>query len=149
VSFSGLDDGGADAAGTDAPGTDAAVDAHDGPSSTESGLPGDGGAPGEAAPVDASLGCYADFSTKRDLPFGAYDSMSNTIEACITACTYHGYRYAGAQDGIQCFCGNSYGGYGPSAGCTTPCPGNTAETCGGPYANSVYRTTVPLDAGVD
>jgi hypothetical protein len=136
VSFSGLDDGGAAEAGL---GTDGAGEAQEGASSGDS---------GDASSL-AYLGCWADDGTNRDLPYGAYDSVDNTIDGCITACAYHHYLYAGAQNGIQCFCGNRYGGNGPSMACTIPCPGNMAETCGGAYANSVYRTSVPVDSGVD
>jgi hypothetical protein len=125
VSFSGLDDGAA-------PLADSAPDG-----SSEGG--------DTSAPLDApiiSVGCFAD-SQKRDLPYLAYESVYNTVQTCIAACTYHGYLYAGLQDGIQCYCGDSYGGQGPSGGCTTACPGNSAETCGGPYANDVFRTPVP------
>jgi hypothetical protein len=96
-----------------------------------------------------SLGCYQDNGGNRDLPFEAYSSDHNTIEDCVIACTDRDYLYAGLQDGIQCYCGNRYDSLGPSGACRSPCPGNTAETCGGPYANSVYRTMAPLDAGAD
>jgi hypothetical protein len=138
VSFSGLDDGGAAEVVMDA------ADAGDG-GEVESAPPLESGLVGESASMaDAAppyLGCYMDGQT-RDLPYEAYASVYNTIQVCVEACTYHGYLYAGLQDGIQCYCGNSYGGQGPAGNCTTACPGNPAETCGGPYANSVYRTSV-------
>ena len=112
----------------------------------------DGGAEDGARAGDAaldSLGCYQDKGGTRDLPVEPYSSSDNTIEACITACTDNNYPYAGAQDGIQCFCGKSYGAFGPSNACSSPCPGNDAEICGGPYANSIYRTPVWLDSGAD
>jgi len=104
--------------------------------------------PDSSSPADASLssiGCYADSMT-RDLPFMAYESPNNTTEACISTCSDRGYLYAGAQYGTQCYCGNSYGSQGTSGGCNFPCAGNPNETCGGVYANSVYRTPVALDA---
>jgi hypothetical protein len=116
------------------------------------GLSEDGGAEDGARAGDAalaSLGCYQDKSEPRDLPYSPYSSTDNTIEACVTACTDHKYPYAGAQDGNQCYCGNSYGAFGPSKACSSPCPGNDAEICGGPYANSIYRTPVSLDSGAD
>jgi hypothetical protein len=137
VSFSGLDDGGAAEVVMDA------ADAGDG-GEGESAPPLESGLVGESSMADAAppyLGCYMDGQT-RDLPYEAYASVYNTIQVCVEACTYHGYLYAGLQDGIQCYCGNSYGGQGPAGNCTTACPGNPAETCGGPYANSVYRTSV-------
>ena len=88
----------------------------------------------------AYIGCYADSST-RDLSYQAYSgSATATVQACIAACTSAGYKYAGAQDGNQCFCGNSYGSHGTSSNCTMACAGNSSETCGGAWANSVYST---------
>jgi hypothetical protein len=97
-------------------------------------------------PKPAYVGCFADNSS-RDLPYSAYGSSYATIETCALACAYYGYAYAGAQAGGQCFCGETYGGYGPSNNCTSPCTGAASEVCGGGYANSVYRTWSPLDAG--
>jgi hypothetical protein len=152
VSFGGLDDGGTPEADTAFDGSsEDSTQALDAPEAPESASPADSAPPpdsGDAGPLlDAaltSIGCFAD-SQKRDLPYMAYESVYNTVQTCIAACTYHGYLYAGLQDGIQCYCGNSYGGQGPSGGCTTSCPGNSVETCGGPYANDVYRTSVPAE----
>ncbi len=99
------------------------------------------------APDAAYIGCYAD-SMMRDLPYQAYGSQYNTVGSCAAACAYHGYRYAGLENGNQCFCGSAYGGQGPSVGCTDPCPGNDAEACGGYYVDSVYQTWT-WDAAAD
>src|SRR4029077_17508832 len=82
------------------------------------------------------LGCYADTAT-RDLPYMAL-SGSGSIESCKSACAAASYKYAGAQYGSQCFCGNSYGRYHASTSCNMPCTANASETCGGTWANSVY-----------
>ena len=37
-----------------------------------------------------------------------------------------------------CLCGNSYGKYGESDECNSPCSGNINEICGGLLSNSVY-----------
>jgi WSC domain len=97
-------------------------------------------------PKPTYLGCFADMSS-RDLPDFVYASSYNTTETCAFACAYHGYAYAGAQGRAQCFCGETYGAYGPANDCTLTCPGDATEMCGGNYANSVYRTSAPLDAG--
>lgn len=90
--------------------------------------------------VPGYIGCYGDSQT-RDLPEAAYQGNgSATVESCISACQSAGYKYAGAQDSTQCFCGNSYGAYGPSSSCSVTCPGSSVETCGGSWANSVYAT---------
>ena len=97
-------------------------------------------------PKPTYLGCFADMSS-RVLPYFVYASSYNTTETCAFACAYHGYAYAGAQGRAQCFCGETYGAYGPASDCTLTCPGDATEMCGGNYANSVYRTSAPLDAG--
>ena len=46
-------------------------------------------------------------------------------------CREKGNAYAATQFGKQCFCGNSYGKYGPAKNCDANCSGNQAEICGG------------------
>jgi WSC domain len=130
LSFRGFDDGGAEDAGV-----------------VESSKPGDAGSPtGDADPN--YYGCWRD-SMKRDLPFFAYENGVNTIGACIKTCADHNYRYAGAENGVQCWCGNSYGSQGTSGACDASCAGDKSEICGGTYSNSVYGTGVVLDSGTD
>jgi hypothetical protein len=143
VSFSGFGDGGVPEA--DVSSQDASLDGSELPDAV---VPSDAGradADDVSTPVEGAVGCYLDSAQQRDLPYLVYNSNKNTVESCVAACTYHGYLYAGAQNGIQCYCGNGYGGRGPSGNCTIPCPGNAAEICGGPYSNSVYRTSVTPD----
>ncbi len=86
------------------------------------------------------IGCYTD-SSARDLPYAAYsNNTTSSDDSCVSACQSAGYKYAGAQDGNQCFCGNSYGSQGTSNNCNMACAGNSGETCGGFWANSVYAT---------
>ena len=94
------------------------------------------------------LGCFLD-KGMRDLAYEVYDTHSSTAESCVADCSYHGYSYAGTQAANQCFCGDTYGSYGPSTSCNLACGGNASETCGGYYANSVYRTGRLADAGSD
>ena len=91
-----------------------------------------------------------------------------TIEYCVDICYELGYMTAGLQDGLDifkksiitfskynlisancffltqssmCFCGNlTYGVYGLSASCNTPCIGNSSQICGGLLVNSIYNT---------
>ena len=108
-----------------------------------------------------TVGCFADQAT-RDLPnqVDATDANGHvTIESCIGTCKTANFTYAGLQVGNQCFCGNTYGSYGPLTpdSCATKCTGDTdtsseyplsqsveysefIEVCGGPYANSVFPT---------
>lgn len=98
-----------------------------------------------AAQVKAQLnanymGCYVD-EVVRDLSGSEKDfGSNNTIENCALFCWQNNYKYAGAQYGSQCFCGNTYGAYG-SAGnsnCNYACTGNPKEYCGGYWTNSIY-----------
>jgi hypothetical protein len=96
----------------------------------------------------APLGCFTDNGTDRDLPYPAYNSSYNTTQACAADCAYHGFLYAGTQYSRQCFCGDSYGAYGPSSSCLDLCTGDQEEICGGVAANNIYRTSV-TNAGKD
>jgi hypothetical protein len=98
--------------------------------------------------ASAFLGCFVDCpggtncqggASPRDLPNGAA-VPNETVEACVAACKGAGYRYAGAQDGSQCFCGNSFGAYGTSGACGYGCAGNSGEICGGIWASDIYIT---------
>jgi len=51
-----------------------------------------------------------------------------------------GYLYAGCQLEVMCFCGNTFGAYGPSDKCTMTCPDDKTEQCGGRLANTVMFT---------
>lgn len=86
----------------------------------------------------ASLGCFAD-TTDRDLDGLWFSDANMTPNVCISRCESEGFAYAGVQFATNCFCGNTYSRFGASNQCTSSCPGNPAETCGGPWANSVYR----------
>jgi hypothetical protein len=94
-----------------------------------------------AAPLGPTpLGCFAD-SGNRDLAVGL-PGTTYTVETCTAGCGAAGYKYAGLQWYGYCFCGNTYGAYGASANCTTPCSANAGETCGGGWANSVYQVNL-------
>ena len=58
--------------------------------------------------------------------------------SCNSLCD--GYEFFGVQNGgTGCFCGATYGRYGPSAACNMSCAGNLSEICGGAGVNSIYR----------
>ena len=85
------------------------------------------------------IGCFKDNWT-RDLSGFTTNSPGMTTEKCVTLCREKGAAYAATQYGQHCFCGNSYGKYGPATNCDMKCGGNAAEMCGGSFANSVYST---------
>ena len=53
------------------------------------------------------------------------------------------YKYAGSQNGVECWCGNDYGKFGASSSCTARCRAEHLQTCGGLGANSVMRAYMP------
>ncbi|KAK7691709.1 hypothetical protein QCA50_005109 [Cerrena zonata] len=72
------------------------------------------------------------------------DNPNLTIEDCIASCSSQGFTLAGAEFGVQCFCGNTLvngATVGQAADCNMNCIGNPNETCGGPNRLSVYTST--------
>jgi hypothetical protein len=84
-----------------------------------------------------------------------------TVSRCVRFCTGaeddsygnriaqgDGLPFAALQNGNMCFCGGSFGRYGPVSDdlCQVPCIGNVSagfETCGGRLYNAVYKTYIP------
>ena len=84
------------------------------------------------------LGCYED-SYERKLPFAHIRSSSMTVEMCVEHCMKQNYPYAGVQHYDECFCGNELPPtQKPLFECSAPCKGNSAQTCGGSWRNSVF-----------
>eukprot|EP01065_Artemidia_motanka_P023929 TRINITY_DN28586_c0_g1_i1.p1 TRINITY_DN28586_c0_g1~~TRINITY_DN28586_c0_g1_i1.p1 ORF type:complete len:929 (+),score=311.43 TRINITY_DN28586_c0_g1_i1:88-2874(+) len=85
--------------------------------------------------------CYRD-TTARVLPHTVtLRSERNTLEWCAGECALAGYRYAGVEYAVACFCSNKL----PNATVLDPkecaamkCAGNRSENCGGSYVVSVY-----------
>jgi hypothetical protein len=100
--------------------------------------------PGPASVAASYLGCFRDQgdpsgTSGRDLNGYVFNSAGMTTERCISACRSRGFRFAATQYTRWCFCGNSYGRSGRANNCNMRCSGNPAQTCGGSWANSVYR----------
>ncbi|KAF8269904.1 WSC domain-containing protein [Lactarius quietus] len=94
------------------------------------------------------LGCYMDSPEKRALATTLYADVSNlTVENCVNSCKSQNYTYAGVENGDDCFCGNmlTFGAEGiPQSQCSSPCAGNSNETCGGPDHLDLYWSGAPL-----
>jgi len=89
----------------------------------------------------SSLGCYTD-SWTRTLGGPSYTSNSITSAAdCIRSCLLDGYRYAGVENGDECYCGHGIATTGtpaPNEDCLTPCAGGPYY-CGGGWRLSIYH----------
>jgi len=89
-------------------------------------------------PIDGFTyqGCYIDGVNGRILSHQQPDNQQLTQESCVTLCAANGYTIAGVEYGVQCFCDTAIyngGALDPNqADCTTPCSGNSKESCGGP-----------------
>lgn len=73
-----------------------------------------------------------------------FSNDQNTIEGCAAAC--YPYKYAGAEYGRECWCGNELKGatkVNDSDFCTMPCAGNQQQYCGGIVALNVYIRATP------
>jgi hypothetical protein len=83
-------------------------------------------------------GCFRD-TGDRDLNGANWQDARMTTEACVAFCQQRGFVYAATQYASYCFCGNSFGRLGGAANCDMRCAGNPSQTCGGSWANSVYK----------
>lgn len=83
------------------------------------------------------LGCFKD-TYDRDLTGYSQQDAQLTLQSCANLCRQKGFKYAAAQYGSSCFCGNSYGKHGKTTNCGMRCAGNSNEFCSGSWANSVY-----------
>ncbi|KAK0649598.1 WSC domain-containing protein [Cercophora newfieldiana] len=94
------------------------------------------------------LGCYPDSGNPRTLSVFLQIGESMTPEVCLQKCTAYGFKYAGLEDGHECWCGETAP---PSSSrvaegkCSKQCTGSV-QTCGGPYFIEIYSTgiTAPL-----
>ncbi|XP_072037593.1 uncharacterized protein [Amphiura filiformis] len=92
---------------------------------------------------DAYLGCFYDFYV-RVLPLGEIRTPDMTIGRCINYCVdfRNDIRYAGVEDGNQCFCGTANARYEvdkrSDLECSQPCVGNENQTCGNVFRIAVY-----------
>ncbi|AFR96749.2 transmembrane receptor [Cryptococcus neoformans C23] len=73
----------------------------------------------------------------------SYADQSMTVESCTSSCLKSGYNFAGTgQVGIYwtCVCGTSINSnaYVEPGMCTTSCPGNSSEACGGTYRFNIW-----------
>lgn len=100
----------------------------------------------------AYLGCFRDQGNPwgregHDLDSARWDDGGMTTARCISFCRGQNFTYAGTQYGTACFCGNAYGRSGRADNCDVRCAGNAEETCGGAWANSIWRVRANSSGG--
>ncbi|KAF4123465.1 Glyoxal oxidase N-terminus [Geosmithia morbida] len=93
-------------------------------------------------------GCWVDGAAGRILNYQAPDDDELTTQSCINTCADLGYTIAGAEYQSQCFCGDNIVNGGVKATsedqCSTPCGGDSDETCGGPDRMSIFSVGEPV-----
>ncbi|KAL8846825.1 MAG: hypothetical protein Q9221_008111 [Calogaya cf. arnoldii] len=110
-------------------------------------VPPSGGSSGMSPPsvnstsgVWKAAGCFLDALNPRSLGerpewWGQKISTSNCVEHCNSIRA----KYAGTENGGQCFCGNQLINSASRPGkCTSKCVGDESEICGGPGTLSIY-----------
>ncbi|KAL5323613.1 hypothetical protein ACEPPN_008152 [Leptodophora sp. 'Broadleaf-Isolate-01'] len=89
-------------------------------------------------------GCYVDSLAGRIMSGQQADDAQTTVESCVAKCVALGFKVAGIEYGVQCFCDNYLRNDAALATsdsqCAMSCPGNTAEKCGDGNRVSVYHT---------
>ncbi|XP_063427691.1 uncharacterized protein LOC134711167 isoform X4 [Mytilus trossulus] len=100
---------------------------------------GDGIKSCKKAKKSAYIGCYQDHS-KRILPKDVLTDKSMTVQKCRQFCGKKGFKYAGVENGNECFCGDVLrkNKKRKESDCKTPCSGNKQQICGGPWRISIY-----------
>ncbi|XP_046562372.1 uncharacterized protein LOC124271317 [Haliotis rubra] len=88
----------------------------------------------------AYVGCYKDLENHRVFPHEKPSSTDMNVEMCIKECS--GNRYAGVENGDECWCGASVDDDTKVAEdhCRMQCSGDHGQICGDAWYISVYTT---------
>ncbi|KXZ45929.1 hypothetical protein GPECTOR_49g513 [Gonium pectorale] len=104
------------------------------------------------------VGCFKDFPDRagRALVYLLSDMQlyrgGMTPGLCAKLAVHKGYSYFGVQAGSECWGGNDFAratlvyGQDSDGACSTPCAGNSSQTCGGPARNALYSLTAVAPA---
>lgn len=96
-------------------------------------------------------GCWIDGANGRILNYQAPDNRQLTLELCVQICDDRGYTIAGAEYGVQCFCGNSIVNGGVRAQsdseCNVACAGDSSQNCGGGGRMNIFARGEPQVVG--
>ncbi|KAI8616365.1 WSC domain-containing protein [Chytriomyces sp. MP71] len=102
-------------------------------------------------PVIQNVGCYLD-SSNRAMPYAVTLPVQAvaSVEVCLSQCMASGFKYAGLENGNECYCSNSVPSTAAS-NCNMACAGNSKQLCGGAWALSVHtqrsNTPAPFPVG--
>ncbi|CAP60434.1 uncharacterized protein PODANS_1_7300 [Podospora anserina S mat+] len=92
-------------------------------------------------------GCYTDIPGRTLTGGGYVNGTHMTAETCISYCQTRGFKFAGTEYSVECFCGNSIA---PAAAqvadsvCNMACSGDATQPCGAGSRLSLYSTTEDL-----
>ena len=64
-----------------------------------------------------------------------------TPAICFVECAKKNHKFAGLQNGYNCYCGDDYGKYGEAYEweCSEPCQGDASQNCGGKKRNRIFE----------
>lgn len=90
------------------------------------------------------VGCFMDSGELRLLS-GAHMTLpdTNSPRRCLNMCLQLGFKFAGVEYGIECFCGNRQPEKSKEASeneCLSSCPGGKLRRCGGNWRLLIYST---------
>nr|XP_018898564.1 PREDICTED: uncharacterized protein LOC109031490 isoform X1 [Bemisia tabaci] len=103
----------------------------------------------ESPPSGSHLGCFKENSGREFETLGRYfpdfrrDFDDLTPKRCFELCFRRGFKFAGLQFGVECYCTNKEldeHRKTVDSACQIPCPGDAAEKCGGKLRLNVYAT---------
>ncbi|KAG9023244.1 hypothetical protein FS837_005893 [Tulasnella sp. UAMH 9824] len=93
-----------------------------------------------------NLGCYVD-QPARTLNGASKIDNAMTVGMCQTFCSGSGFTYAGVENNVECYCGNTLtvNSPAPSTDCQAPCGGDATQICGGSlnWRMTIYKYTSP------
>lgn len=103
-------------------------------------------APTAAAGLFYSLGCYGEKPNGRALT-EVYTNKTMTVEMCASEAKRRSYEFMGVEFGQECWLGASIADGSVSVAqskCSTVCPGNSTNFCGGSKTLQMYRLNATL-----
>ena len=85
-------------------------------------------------------GCYSDAASVKIMNEYSFSSGVMTNNMCRTGCASLNYTFAGNEMGNRCYCSKTMptAQILPPLSCSTVCPGNSSQVCGGDYKLSLF-----------